>query len=85
MFRIWTEPNADGNELVRRIEELEPNGIDYEYLPEKPQVEGRKDLILMRDPASGALYWQEVDRPPTDAERVKDLEEQLALMQKSNG
>lgn len=78
MFRIWIEINSEGKEMVRRIEELEPNGLDYDAIPDKPIVEGRKSLVLMRDTKTGNLYWQEVDRLPTDVERVQDLEAQLA-------
>ncbi|OPG98996.1 hypothetical protein B2I21_07525 [Chryseobacterium mucoviscidosis] len=86
MYRVWVDTNEAGEEVVRRIEQLEANGLDYESIPDKPQpTRNRTEFQLLRNPESKELYWKEVDRPATQEELLEDLKrENVQLAEESN-
>jgi len=48
--------------------------------PNPPENQIGKDAVLYLNPATGNLFWDYVDRPLTDSEKISQSEEQRAAM-----
>lgn len=55
-------------------------GYMVDELPTAPEPQKKKDSVMYRE-ADGSLFWELVDRPPTQEEQFEDMQVQLTHLE----
>lgn len=73
---VHYKPFDSKHGLNKSREELEQEGYFVDDIPDPEQRSG-KDAILCFDPEKSILYYEYVDRPLTEKERLEQLEQAI--------
>ena len=73
---VHNMPFHEQHGMGKTQEELQQIGALVDDIPEPEQIEG-KNAVLYYNPETNSVYYEYIDRPLTDQERIEQLEKAI--------